>query len=78
MGSSGLGKLWQLCVREKELERLNLYWHIRTLTCSMDDSITTVESILLNGSGGICSSVKHDVTGDTAITTAEIRRLVVL
>jgi len=77
-GTTCLGKIWAQCQREKELEKLNLYWHVRTLICSMDDSITAGESILLNGVGGICSQVSHSVTGDSAITTAEIRRLVVL
>ena len=76
MHDSGLALIWAMCVRQRELENAGVYWELVKATASIDTSPAAGESIVVKGSSGICDSVEHALTGDSAMTTLSIRRLI--
>jgi hypothetical protein len=76
MDYGGLGLLWALAQREKQLERMNAYWENITLVCPIDTSAVIGESIILDGSGGIVEDVRHVITADSALTTIQVKRII--
>jgi hypothetical protein len=76
MDNSGLMLLWNLAVRQKELEKNNAYWEIVKGTCPIDTTPVAGASVVVHGSGGIAETVTHVINEDDAITTVELRRLV--
>jgi hypothetical protein len=76
MDIDGLNKLWDMCQRQKVLENAGAYWEVVKATSSIDTSPAAGESIIVSGSSGICDTVEHAITGDSAITTLSVRRLI--
>lgn len=76
MNSSGLGDIYALILRQQNLENGNVYWQSTKITCTLNTSITVGESVIADGIGGICASVEHFITQDSAITVATLKRII--
>jgi len=76
MNSAGLGDIYALILRQQSLEDGNVYWQSTKITCTLNTSITVGESVIVDGIGGICSSVEHFITQDSAITVATLKRII--
>lgn len=76
MDYAGLSLIWAMCKRQQQLERMGVYWEIIKATASIDTTPAAGESIVVAGSSGICDSVAHTITPDSATTTLSIRRLI--
>jgi hypothetical protein len=77
MDLAGLQYLWGMCLRQRALEHLSPYWDKVKATCSIDTSPTAGESLVVQGSGGICEIAEHILTENDAITTVAVKRLIV-
>ena len=76
MDFEGLLLIWAMCKKQQQLENLGVYWEIVKTTASIDTTPAAGESIVAAGSSGICESVEHIITEDSAMTTLGIRRLI--
>lgn len=76
MNLSGLSSIYALILRQQSLENGNVYWQSTKITCTLNTSITVGESVIADGIGGICSSVEHFITQDSAITVATLKRII--
>lgn len=76
MGWDGLDLIWAMCVRQKELETTGVYWESVKATATIDTSPAAGESVIVSDSSGICNSIEHAITGDAAMTTLSVSRLI--
>jgi hypothetical protein len=77
MDYEGLQLIYALILRQISLEAINPYWEDVKVTCSLDTSPAAGESVIASGSSGICNSVEHLITEDSAVTSLSLRRLVI-
>jgi hypothetical protein len=72
----GLGLIWAICVRQKVLERSNVYWNNISATSPLDTTPAAGESLAVEGYSGIVSKVEHSIDANSATTTIELKRLI--
>jgi hypothetical protein len=76
MNYDGLLLIWAMCKKQQVLENLGVYWEIVKVAASIDTTPAAGESIVAAGSSGICESIEHGITEDSAMTTLGLRRLI--
>jgi hypothetical protein len=72
----GLQLIWEICLRQKVLERSNVYWNNITSTSPLDTTPAAGESLAIEGYSGIVSKVEHSIDANSAVTSIELKRLV--
>lgn len=76
MDYAGLDLIWAIVLQEEALEHGACYWQVLTAEMPIDSVPVVGTSVVINGKAGICEDVAHTITGDSALTTVTIRRLI--
>lgn len=77
MNFDGLALIYQICLRQVELERRNAYWEDTSITALIDTTVACAGVVKADNSVGIAESVTHSIDSNSATTTVSMKRLIV-
>lgn len=77
MTFAGLDLIYDICLRQVELERLNAYWENTSVTALIDTTVAVGGVVKAEGSVGIVENLSHNISADEATSDLSLRRLIV-
>lgn len=77
MTFAGLDLIYDICLRQVELERLNAYWENTTVASLIDTTVAVGGVVKAEGSVGIVENLTHSINANEATSDLSLRRLIV-
>jgi hypothetical protein len=77
MTFKGLMVVYNMCLRQREIERARSYWEHTTITSVIDTNVASGARVKAKDSVGVVTSLSHNIEASKATSSMTVRRLIV-